>query len=100
MSFYLPAVYERVFLDRASSWDRRRAERRRYPPPRVRGIDHVVDGKVRRDVERLAALIETRNHVVELLLALHGIGDGRQLVAIAELRRTLERHRPELTGRP
>src|SRR5262249_60465978 len=99
-SWFLPAIYERVFFDRTPSRDRRRTERVYDPPPRVRGVDHVVDGEVGRDVERLAALIQPRHQVLEPPFALRGIGDGRQLVAVAELRRPLERHRPELAGRP
>src|SRR5215472_2430846 len=96
----LPGVDPRVLLPGGPGRWRRRPQASHDPPARVGRIDHVVDLEEGGGVERLAPLVHSRHHLLVVAPALDGIGDGGQLVPVAELHRALEAHPAELSGRP
>src|SRR5262245_38306759 len=65
------------------------------PASRIGGIDHLVDLEVGRGAECLAARVGVRHHLVEQGAALGRIGDGLELLAVAELDRALQPHAAE-----
>src|SRR5262249_34189680 len=95
-----PRVDPRVLLAVAPSRRGRRAQAGHDPPPRLSGVDHLVDLEEGGGVEPLAALVHARHHLLVLPLPLGGVRDRRQLVSVAELHRALEAHAAELARRP
>ena len=70
------------------------------PPAGVGRVDHVVDLEVAGGVDRLAVLVHAVDHLLERPLALVGVVDGLELLAVAEPHRALEAHAAELAGGP
>src|ERR1700722_17786046 len=95
-----PGIDIGTLLAGARRFRRGRAQTRDDPFARVERVDDVVYFEVRRGIHCLAVAIHPIDHLVEQLLALPGILDGGELVAIAELDGALEPHAAELTGRP
>ena len=79
---------------------RRGAERRADPPAGVGRVDDVVDLEVAGGVDGLAVLVHAVDHLLEGPLALAGVLDGLQLLAVAEPHGALEAHAAELAGGP
>jgi hypothetical protein len=69
----LPASIKRIFFRHAALRRRRRSEFTANSAWRISRIDHVIDCKVRRDVQRFATLIEPGHHLVEFPFALDRI---------------------------
>src|SRR3546814_10283097 len=87
-----PGVDVGALLAGAGRERRRRRERRGDPAPRVGRVDHVVDLEVAGRVERLAVLVHAVDHLVERAVALRGVFDGLELLAVAEAHRAFEAH--------